>query len=225
MFRIFAPFLLLVGGIAVQSAQAAVISGDIAVRSVASQNVIGFLGLTGAQDRYVVGNQLSADTFQFDTAASPFTILDADAPASHPFLAGLISPGIELLTSNSNAAIFGGAPVTTAIGSPPQSGGSVSIPGSEYETALWSVSGNDLLPRWVNHDGSLPSMSIVWDSVGQTLYLTANPSAVVLNHPGSEIVMLSSTALPTPTPEPSTFALLVSGVVVGLSVRKRNGAR
>ncbi len=34
-----------------------------------------------------------------------------DAPVSHPFLAGRISPGIELFSSNTNSAIIGDAPV------------------------------------------------------------------------------------------------------------------
>src|SRR5262249_9055459 len=160
--------------------QAALIDGNIEVHA-SSNALIGYLSLTAAQDRYIVGSQASANTFQRDTAASsPFSLVDLNAAASHPYLAGLISPGIAFLTSNSNARVFGDAPVQTAGGSPPQSGGSPSIPGSEYETALWSLTGNALSVGWVNHAGSQPSMSIVWDPVGQVLYLTANPAAVIL---------------------------------------------
>ena len=227
MPRIIAIFLLLAGWIGVQPAHAALITGDIAVFSVTSQSLIGYIQLTNSQDRYIVGSQSSADTFQTDTSASsPFSILDLDAPASHPFFAGLISPGIELRTTNANAAVLGDSLVSTAPGSTPQSGGSVSIPGAEYETAIWSLIGNDLSPRWVNHDGSQPSMSIVWDPVGQTTYLTANPAAVILNHPGSQTVSLAfqanQTTPPSTVPEPSTFALLSIGVgVLRTLARKR----
>jgi len=171
--------------------------GKIKVNSVVSHNTIGFLQLTGAHDRYVVGSASSADQFtatlfkQGITADADF--LDSDAPAGHPFLAGLISPGAELLASNSNAAIVGNAPVQTAPGSTPQSGGSVSIPGSDYETAIWNYSPSPptLIPSWVNFDGSQPVVSLVWDPVGQALYLTADPAAIILSHPGSQTVELS----------------------------------
>jgi hypothetical protein len=66
---------------------------------------IGFLGLDGAQDRYIVVSALEADLFTFSASvtgiSSQLAILDTDAPASSFFLAGLISPGVELKTSNS----------------------------------------------------------------------------------------------------------------------------
>lgn len=169
-------------------------SHRIKVSSVVDHNTIGFLVLTGAQDRYIVGDASIAHTFSATVFSTGITTdvswTDSGAPASHQLLAGLISPGVELLSSNSNAAIFGDAPVQTAPGSTPQSGGSASIPGSEYETAIWSYdsTSNGISPSWVNHGGSSPAVAIVWDPVGQTLYLTANPSAVILNHPGSQTV-------------------------------------
>ena len=229
MPRFVSSLLLLAGCFAFQAAHATTISGDIKVTSVVNQNTIGFLQLTGPQDRYIVGSSASADTFQLNvftvgitTGVSP---MDTNAPASHPFLAGLIAPGVELLTSNSNAAIIGDAPVTTAPGSTPQSGGSVSIPGSEYETAIWTfnASTETLGPGWVNHSGSQPAMSLVWDPVGQTLYLTANPAAVILNHPGAQSVNLTFTGtISSSTPEPSTLVLL-SSAMGGLAfvLRKR----
>jgi hypothetical protein len=192
MPRIIAALLLLCGWIAVPPAQADLVTGHIKVTSVSNQNTIGFLQLTAATDRYIAGSASTADNFQLDTSASaPFTLLDQTAPASHPFFAGLLSPGIELLTTNANAAVLGDSSVQTAPGSTPQTGGSPSIPGAEFETAIWSRSNNDLSLRWVNHDGSQPSVSVVWDPVGQVLYLTANPAAVILNHPGSQTVQLA----------------------------------
>jgi len=171
--------------------------GKIKVTSVVDHNTIGFLQLSGSQDRYIVdsassANQFSATLFK-QGVTNNVNFVDGDAPASHNFLAGLISPGVELLTSNSNAAIVGDAPVQTAPGATPQSGGSVSIPGSEYETAIWNYSPSPptLTASWVNHNGGHPAISIVWDPVGKTLYLTANPAAVILNHPGSQTVELS----------------------------------
>jgi len=210
MSRVIATFLLLGGWIAVQPAHSAVITGNIAAHSVNGGALVGYLDLTAGQDRYLLNALASANILDLDTSASsPFSLLDQDAPASHRFFAGLISPGIELLTTNSNAAILGDSPVTTSPGSTPQSGGSVSIPGAEYESAIWSRSGSDLSLRWVNHDGSSPATTTVWDPVGQTLYLTANPAAVILNHPGSQAVNLVFTGtIPTDAvPEPSSFAL------------------
>jgi len=226
MPRIIATLLLLAGWIAVQPAHADLVTGDIRVTSVASQNVIGFLQLTGAQDRYIVGSQSSANTFRLDTLLSQFSLLDTDAPASHQFLAGLISPGVELLTTNSNAAVLGDASVSTAPGATPQSGGSPSIPGSEFETAIWTRNGNDLFPHWVNHDGSEPTMSIVSDPVSQVLYMTANPAAVILNHPGSQTASFAFTGtIPTGTvPEPSSLLLFSAGLL-GLPMVRRKFRR
>jgi len=170
--------------------------GKIKVNSAVSQSTIGFLTLSNSQDRYIVdpnsANQFTSTVFKQGVTANAI-FHDNNAPASHAFLAGLISPGLELLTSNSNVAIVGDAPAQTSPGSTPQSGGSVSIPGSEYETAIWNyvASPPTLTASWVNHDGSQPAISIVWDSAAQSLYLTANPAAVILNHPGSEVVELS----------------------------------
>ena len=36
-----------------------------------------------------------------------------------------------------------------------------------------------------------PPVSLVWDPIGQALYLTANPAAIILNHPGSQTVVCS----------------------------------
>jgi len=174
-----------------------VFKGKIKVTSAVDHNTIGFLQLSGAQDRYIVGSASSPDQFSATVfkqgVTSDVNFVDGDAPASHPFLAGLISPGVELLASNSNAAIVGDAPVQTSPGSTPQSGGSASIPGSEYETAIWNYSPSPptLTASWVNHDGSQPPVAIVWDPIGQVLYLTANPSAIILSHPGSQTVELS----------------------------------
>jgi len=172
-------------------------SGKIKVNSIDDHHTIGFLQLSGSQDRYIVDSASSADQFSATlfnhgvTANADFQ--DTNAPASHQFLAGLISPGIELLASNGNVAIVGDAPAQTSPGSTPQSGGSVSIPNNEYETAIWNYTPSPptLIPSWVNHDGSQPAISVIWDPVGQTLYLTANPAAVILNHPGSQAVELS----------------------------------
>jgi hypothetical protein len=213
MPRIIAALLLLSGWIAVPPAHADLVTGHIKVTSVNDQNTIGFLQLTTATDRYIVGSAASADNFQLDTAASsPFSLTDLDAPASHPFFAGLISPGIELLTTNSNAAVLGDSSVQTAPGSTPQSGGSPSIPGAEFETAIVSPSGVSLSLRWVNHDGGQPSVSVVWDPVGQVLYLTANPTAVILNHPGSQTVQLAflGTLPPPCTSSPKIDSLSAS---------------
>jgi hypothetical protein len=172
--------------------------GKIKVTSVLDHNTIGFLQLSGTQDRYIVGSASTADQFSATlfkhgvTASVDFT--DTDAPASHPFLAGLIRPGDELSPSNLNAAVVGGAPVKTAAGSTPQSGGAVSIPGAQYETAIWDFSPSPptLTASWVNHDGSQPTVWIVWDpSPSATLYLTANPVPFLANHPGSQLVELS----------------------------------
>jgi hypothetical protein len=171
--------------------------GKIKVSSVLDHHTIGFLQLSANEDRYIVGSastehQFSATFFKQGVTAS-VNFFDNDAPASHPFLAGLISPGLELLVSNTNFAVVGDAPVQTSPGSTPQSGGSVSIPGSQYETAIWNYSPSPptLTASWVNHDGSKPIIFIVWDTVRQTLYLTANPAAVIRDHPGSEVVELS----------------------------------
>ncbi|KAF8324559.1 uncharacterized protein EI90DRAFT_3075072 [Cantharellus anzutake] len=177
-----------------QNSDTRVWKGKIKVSSVVDQNTIGFLQLSGDKSRYIVGSASTADqftaTFFKQGVTSSVTFTDTNAPGSHPFLAGLISPGVEILASNSNAAIVGDAPVQTVPGSTPQSGGSVSIPGSQYETAIWDYTPSPptAIPKWVNHDGSQPPISAVWDPVGQTLYLTANPSAVILNHPGSQTV-------------------------------------
>jgi hypothetical protein len=172
----------------------------IKVNSAVDHNTIGFLQLSGTGDRYIVGpanspDQFSATLFKHGVTAN-VDFRDNDAPASHQFLAGLVSPGVELSPSNSNVAIVGDAPVQTAPGSIPQSGGSVSIPGSQYETAIWNFSPSPptLTASWVNHDGSQLPVSIVWDPAGQNVYLTANPAAVILNHPGSQVVEFSPIA-------------------------------
>jgi len=226
MHRTFAALMLLTGWIAVQPAHADLfVVGHIRVVSVNGQNTVGFLQLTNSNDRYIVGGAASADNFSLDTPApSLFSLSDTDAPASHPFLAGLISPGIELVTTNGNAAILGDSSVQTAPGSPPQTGGSPSIPGSEFETAIWSfpmLGSNDLMAHWVNHDGSQPTISVVWDPVDQTTYLTANPAAVILNHPGSQTVNLEYLGTIPGVPEPSTFALLATAVGGFLARRRR----
>src|SRR5262245_12727063 len=94
-------------------------------------------------------------------------------------------------------------------GSTPQSGGSTSIPGSEYESAIWSEGGSlqSVTAGWVNHDGSRPAVTLVWDPVGQTLYLTANPAAVILNHPGSQTVSLTFVGTIPPSLTPTGTAL------------------
>ena len=209
MPKIIGTLLLLTGWVAVQPANAAA-TGTIKVVSINNLNTIGFLQLTGAQDHYILGSATSANTFSLPTPVSSlFTLTDTDAPASHPFLAGLISPGIELLTTNSNAAVLGDSSVQTAPGSTPQSGGSPSIPGSEFESAIWSVGGlpQTLTASWVNHDGGQPTITLVWDPVGQTIYLTANPAAVILNHPGSQAVTLQFVGAIPPSLTPTSTVL------------------
>jgi len=167
--------------------------GKIKVSSVQDQSTIGFLQLSDDRDRYIAGPASSATKFSATVSKQSVTygvsFHDDNAPL---FLAGLISPGVELLLTNSNAAIIGGTQVQTTPGSTPHSGGPVSIPGSEYETAIWKYSASppSLSPSWVDHDGNSPPISIVWDPVGKTLYLTANPTLVKQNHPGSETVEL-----------------------------------
>jgi hypothetical protein len=209
MRGIIVTVLLLAGWIAVQSAHAAAIEAI----STNGQNTIGFLQLDSPQDRYIVGAAASEDSFTVNgSGLSGNSFLDTNAPASHDELAGLISPGVELLATNANAAVMGDSSVSTAPGSTPQSGGSPSIPGSEYETSIWSLSGTPgnytMTPEWVNHDGSTPSETMVWDPMGQTLYLTANPAAVILNHPGAQSVTLEYLGTIPGVPEPSAFALL-----------------
>jgi hypothetical protein len=202
-------------------------AAQIKAISVNDLTTIGFLQLDGAQDRYIIGSASSADSFNANaTGSSGNSFLDTNAPASHDELAGLISPGVELLATNANSAVFGDSSVLTAPGSTPQSGGSPSIPGSEYETSIWSLTGGPgnytMTPQWVNHDGSAPADSIVWDPVGQTLYLTANPAAVILNHPGSQTVTLDYLGTIPGVPEPSTFAVLsIAAGGVGFLARRR----
>jgi len=166
------------------------ISNTIQVTA-AGGGTIGFLQLDGAQTQYIVGSASSPSTFTatvFNTGVTTdVTFTDTGASASHPFLAGLIAPGVELQSTNTNSAILGDAPVQTAAGSTPQSGGSPSIPGTDYETAIWSYDSTSkaITPSWVNNDGTSPAVSIVWDPVGATIHLTANPSGVILSHPGS----------------------------------------
>jgi hypothetical protein len=169
--------------------------GKIKVNSAVDHNTLGFLQLS--DDRYIVGpanspDQFSATLFKHGVTAN-VNFFDTDAPGSHPFLAGLVSPGLELFPSNRNAAIVGGAPKQTSPGSTPQSGGDASISGFEYETAIWNYSPSPptLTASWVNHDGSQLPVSIVWDPVGKTVYLTANPADFILNHPGSQVVEFS----------------------------------
>ena len=151
-----------------------------------------------------------------------------DAPASHQFLAGLVSPDVELSPSNSNVAIVGDAPVQSV------------LPWTSYTTSLilflsgpwfyspkWRFCLNSRQSIWDGYLelftipsnsygimgqsrwkfvlqssplsrvnwillGQLP-VSIVWDPVGQTVYLTANPAGVILNHPGWQVVVCPCT--------------------------------
>lgn len=87
------------------SPSSSTVHANIKVSSAVNQNTLGFLQLTGAQDRFVVGGVNSADTFSFTNPSTVITngvdIVSQNAPASHLHLAGLISPGVELLPSNS----------------------------------------------------------------------------------------------------------------------------
>ncbi|KAF8324545.1 uncharacterized protein EI90DRAFT_3075014 [Cantharellus anzutake] len=171
-------------------------SGRIKVTGASGGGALGYLTLTSAQDRYIVGKASSADTFTATLFQSGITqsvsFKDTNAPSSHPYLAGLVSPGSPLRTTNQNFATLGDS-VQTSPNSTPQSGGGVSIAGDEYETAIWDydASSQNIAPKWVNHDSSTPAISILWDATGQAIYLTANPTGVTSAHPGSQIVTLS----------------------------------
>ncbi|KAH8824559.1 hypothetical protein DL96DRAFT_1818257 [Flagelloscypha sp. PMI_526] len=148
-------------------------TGRIKVSSIANHNTIGFMQLSDAKDRAIVGGANSASHFTFVEGSGQAITCD-DCNGKNFGLA--VSPGVILSPSNSNAAIVS-----------PQGG----IPGAQYETNVWTYLDTPTKPvdvYWTNSDGSQPTESYVWDPIGETLYVTANPAAVILNHPGAQTV-------------------------------------
>ncbi|KAF8314584.1 uncharacterized protein EI90DRAFT_3090038 [Cantharellus anzutake] len=152
-----------------------------------------FLSLLGLINSYIVGKASSADTFTATLFQSGITqsvsFKDTNAPSSHPYLAGLVSPGSPLRTTNQNFATLGDS-VQTSPNSTPQSGGGVSIAGDEYETAIWDydASSQNIAPKWVNHDSSEHASDLnLVDATGQAIYLTANPTGVTSAHLGHKL--------------------------------------
>jgi hypothetical protein len=140
-------------------------------------NSSGEFGITNTPSRYL--------TVSFDPGSTPFNITATNGPnASYPLVVGIqgySSTNTNLGPGSSNYAYLGGGTATPANSpaqSQPNSFTAATGASEGIESAIWSLgSGNQLIPQWVNADGSKPATYLVLLQVQGFLTLTGDRTA------------------------------------------------
>ncbi|KAH8087201.1 hypothetical protein BXZ70DRAFT_910230 [Cristinia sonorae] len=130
--------------------------------------------LTSAFDR--------ATRFVADTSSSPFEIIATsggiDAFPTTGFIKGFASSSADLTTGSSNYAWFGGVTPTPPGSRPvaqPSSWSVVYGTNEPVESFVWTIgAGNLLTPQWINTDGSLAPLTLVFTSRYNSVLITGD---------------------------------------------------
>ncbi|KZT53940.1 hypothetical protein CALCODRAFT_485948 [Calocera cornea HHB12733] len=113
-------------------------------------------------------------------------IFTTDTDQTYYLSAMSMNSNLILSASNRNFAIIGFSDLASAVGAPP----STVLVGQFFsvESAIWTVlvASGQILPTWVNTDGSRPTISTLL--ADDSLYITANPSGARLTLGGGVAV-------------------------------------
>ncbi|KAF7288611.1 hypothetical protein MIND_01427700 [Mycena indigotica] len=156
-----------------------------------SGGISGYLRTNGIQ-YYVTESLDNASPFSATVFVEGITtgVTIRSESIGFPYLAGLMEGGTALLADNAGYAVLGGSLFTTDPGAEPgaPNGGGTSIFMWQYATAIWTYSATTgaVGAAWVNNFGyPAPPITILWDAVSGTVYLTADPAGLAVAYPNT----------------------------------------
>ncbi|KAF8337966.1 uncharacterized protein EI90DRAFT_3118430 [Cantharellus anzutake] len=141
-------------------------------------NAMGYIQLKN--NKYVLATKNDADGFTATVQNNGITHgmnIKADkAPFTRPYLAVLVDPKYNDLGAKGSRGYFGTSE-STQLNATPQSGGAVSVTGAKYESVVWDydIDTTLLTPKWVDSNNNTLTLSIVWGSHDESLYVTTDP--------------------------------------------------
>jgi hypothetical protein len=200
-------------------ANAAVLTGNIAVYDSSSNALLGYVGnsFTVFNTDPISSTLAGALSVQIDTSATaPFSILELNGPnSSYSYLGG--AQGVTNFSTPSGYAFLTSVTSTGA-----------NLIGNPGESAIWTLSGNVLSAEWTNSDSTVVPLTLFHDVSFGDLDMAANLSSFVDKFGDQvEAVKFEFTGISSAVPEPSTWAMMILGFC-GLGFmayrKKQNGA-
>lgn len=161
-------------------------TGVVHVKSVDGNNECGYL--SGKPNQYDLKGQFSCTSQKEDALivhascdAPKFDLVALNLKTPYPFVGGVVgvaSTDRNLNPGSPNYAYISGVE-HTAFGSAAQSGGSSFTDAtnitSTVESSIWTINdSSQLVPHWVNDDGTTPATSIAWFTNVNELYFTGD---------------------------------------------------
>lgn len=219
--------------VSIAPAQAASVSGEIAVYKVSDNTLLGYVSdVYDSQNSFTftvdIGNSLIVN---INTPVSaPFAMLESNPPGTYDYFGAVGgSGGYDLTPTGPGYTYLSGSALTAAGATPSTSANDINSLGYEGpdETTIWSVDGSNIITgTWVNADSTQQLATTFYDPVVNYLGLTGDLAAYngVYSDGAYAVNFVFTGTLPNngTTPEPASFALFGLGLAaVGFKLRRK----